>query len=111
MSQSQKKRKIQKFTEEFRVGAAAQVINEGRNIQEVASGLGVTRGTLGVWVAKFRSGTWAFDLGTRGKQNKAMKQPSQDQIKISELQVQVRRLTQERDILKKAAAYFAQNLE
>lgn len=109
MTKDSKKRVMRKFTPEFRKEAADQVISQGRSVADVAEGLGIPEGTLFVWVSKFRSGKWGMD-SIRTTRSIRQQQPSQDQLKISELQAQLRRVTQERDILKKAAAYFAQNL-
>ena len=109
MTKDLKKRVIRKFTPEFRKEAADQVISQGRSVTEVAEGLGIPEGTLFVWVSKFRSGKWSMDSVKSARSNR-QQQPYPDQLKISELQAMLRRVTQERDILKKAAAYFAQNL-
>jgi transposase len=109
MTKDLKKRAIRKFTPEFRKEAADQVISQGRSITDVSEALGIPGGTLSAWVSKFRSGAWKLESGLSNGSNKTH-QPSMDQRKIAELQAQLRRVTQERDILKKAAAYFAQNL-
>jgi len=109
MTKDLKKRVNRKFTHEFRKEAADQVIAEGRSVTEVADALGVPAGTLSVWVSKFRNGQWTLDSDLSNGTNRT-NQPTMDQRKISELQAQLRRVTQERDILKKAAAYFAQSL-
>lgn len=109
MTKDLKKKINRQFTHEFRKEAADQVIAQGRSITDVADALGIPGGTLSAWVSKFRNGHWAQDFGLSSGSNKAH-QPSMDQRKISELQAQLRRVTQERDILKKAAAYFAQSM-
>jgi transposase len=109
MTKDLKKRVNRKFTHEFRKEAVDQVIAQGRSVTEVADALGVPAGTLSVWVSKFRNGQWTLDSGLSNGTNRT-NQPTMDQRKISELQAQLRRVTQERDILKKAAAYFAQSL-
>jgi transposase len=109
MTKDSKKRVMREFTPEFRKEAADQVISQGRTVADVAEGLGIPEGTLFGWVSKFRSGKWSMDCVKSTRSNREP-QPSPDRLKISELQAQLRRVTQERDILKKAAAYFAQNL-
>ena len=108
MTSNVKKKVVRRFAPEFRREAADQVISQGRSVKDVAEGLGIPPATLFTWVSKFRSGQWAIEFVK--SQGPARQQPSRDQLTISELQAQLRRVTQERDILKKAAAYFAQNL-
>jgi transposase len=103
-----KKRKMHKFTPEFRKEAADQVIGQSRSVTDVANSLGIPPGTLGVWVSKFRSGKWSLTSQSVGGSSR--QQPTKEQARISELEAKLRRALQERDILKKAAAYFAQNL-
>jgi transposase len=84
---------------EFKLEAVKQVVEQGRPIGEVADGLGVNRNMLARWKKEFLvEGACAF--------------PGQG--KLTEVEEENRRLRrelaiarQERDILKKAAAYFA----
>ena len=66
---------------------------------EVAGRLGVTTHSLYVWIKKFGP-------------NAAKCQAKADkQAEIRRLKKELQRVTEERDILKKAAAYFANHLE
>ena len=89
-----------KHSLEFKLEAVKQVVEHGRSISEVADGLGVNRNLLTRWKAKF---------GSEG-----VVSPTPAGEKRSELEEENRRLRrelsiarQERDILKKATAYFA----
>lgn len=84
-----------KYTTEFKVEAAKQVVDHGRPVREVASRLGVSIDSLYAWVRE---------------QRKAPAVRQADSALAAEnrrLQAELKRVTEERDILKKAAAYFA----
>lgn len=84
-----------RYTDEFKIEAVKQVIERGFSVSEVAQRLGVTTHSLYAWKEKFGSPA-------------VVQRVAQDQsAEIRRLQAQVKRLTEERDILKKAAAYFA----
>ena len=85
----------QRYPEEFKIEAVKQVTERGFPVSEVARRLGVTTHSLYAWKAKFGG-------------SDVVQRVTQDQsAEIRRLQSQVKRLTEERDILKKAAAYFA----
>ncbi len=87
------------FTQEFKDQAAGLVIRGGRTFKDVAQSLGVDQSSLRHWVRMARAaGVRPDPAGI------AAKDPAQ---RIRELEAEVRRLQMERDILKKAAAYFA----
>lgn len=84
-----------RYSDEFKVEAAKQVIDQGRSVREVSTRLGVSIDSLYAWVREQR------------------KAPATRQVDASlaaenrRLQAELKRVTEERDILKKAAAYFA----
>lgn len=84
-----------RYTEEFKAEAAKQVIDLGRPVREVAERLGVSSYTLYEWV-KIRRKDPGQDLADRSLAAENRR-----------LQAELKRVTEERDILKKAAAYFA----
>ena len=83
-----------RYTEEFKLGAVAQVTDKGHSVTSVAGRLGVSTKSLYDWVKRY---------GTQ--QDKIVSSAEHDEIK--RLKAELKRLTEERDILKKAAAYFA----
>lgn len=89
-----------KYTEEFRRAAVAQVIQGGRSIPQVARSLEMSAGTLGNWVARTRRGE-PLSSAAGGKPVGEM------EAELSRLQQENARLRVEKEILKKAAAYFA----
>jgi transposase len=87
------------YTDEFKDQASRLVIVEGRSFKDVAGSLGVNQASLRHWVRLAKSS------GVRpGDAALAATDPAR---RIRDLEAQVRRLEMEREILKKAAAYFA----
>ena len=89
------------YTDEFRQAAVKQVVDGGRGIRQVARSLEMSAGTLGNWVAKANKGQ---ALSKRPPSGKPM---SELEAEVSRLRQEVARLKIEKEILKKAAAYFA----
>jgi transposase len=91
-----------KHPEEFRRQAAALVLDSGRSIRDVARELGVNHETLRNWVDKMR-------------QERAGGQPSDlsdgERAELVRLRRQVAQLELEKEILKKAAVFFARETE
>jgi transposase len=90
-----------RYTPEFKDEAVRQVVDRGYSVAEVADRLGVSGHSLHKWV-------------------KAVKPAQADQhaadlieakSEILKLRAQLRRTEEERDILKKAARYFAREAE
>lgn len=89
-----------RYTPEFREAAVRQVIDGGRSMSAVARSLEMSVKTLAGWVYRARKGQ---ALPGRGSAHGV----SEEQSEISRLRQENARLKMERDILKKAAAYFA----
>ena len=84
-----------RYSEEFKAEAAKQVIEQGRSAREVAKRLGVSVHSLYAWVREQR------------KSPQVRETDAAQALEVRRLQAELKRLTEERDILKKAAAYFA----
>lgn len=84
-----------RYSDEFRAEAAKQVIEQGRSVRDVATRLGVSIDSLYAWVREQRK----VPAEREADANQA--------AEVRRLQAELRRVTEERDILKKAAAYFA----
>jgi transposase len=67
-------------------------------VNEVAERLGITTKSLYNWRSQLS-----------GK--KEVRQSSDNSVRIAKLEAELKRVTEERDILKKAARYFASNPE
>ena len=97
MKERQKRRE---FTKEFKAEAIRLVMIDGQTQARVSKDLGIGYTALNRWVREFRKeGKEAFP----GKGHQ-----TPEQQRISDLEKENRLLTQERDILKKAMAYFAE---
>ena len=88
------------YTNEFRDAALKQVIDGGRAISAVARSLEISSKTLANWVYRARKG--------QALVKRQQTQPvSELQAELSRLRSENARLKMEKEILKKAAAYFA----
>ena len=85
----------QKHNTEFKRSAVALVNEQHQSIRQAASNLGIGAGTLRYWILKERQ--------RQGTDSEA----ETLRVQLAEAQRQIHRLTEERDILKKATAYFA----
>jgi len=89
-----------RYTPEFRDSAVKQVIEGGRSVAAVARSLEMSSKSLANWVYRARKGQELI--------KRASAQPvSELQAELSRLRQENAKLRLERDILKKAAAYFA----
>lgn len=93
-----------RYTKEFK-HEAIRLINAGdKPVSEIAMELGVKRTLLYRWRDQAKtSGDLAF--------SRSAGRPKNDQLsEVSRLKKELKNVTEERDILKKAAAYFARDL-
>ncbi len=95
-----KKRNL--YTKEFKEGAVRLVIEQGRTRSDAAKSLGISEVSLYRWIkASKGEGAEAF----RGNGQRTDKEQE-----IFELKRKIKELEEEREILKKAATYFARHL-
>jgi transposase len=93
------KKQRRKFSSEFKENAAKLVLEQGMTRTKVAQDLGVNINQISKWVQEYQAkGEDAFP----GNGNLS----PQDR-RIKELEAENRQLRMERDILKKATAFFA----
>src|SRR3954465_13487124 len=91
------RRTRRRFSEEFKEGAVRLVLDEGKTVGAVARELDLTASALGLWVQHARAER------TKGKSG-LMKEEREE---LTRLRKDLRVVTEERDILKKAVAFFA----
>ena len=84
-----------RFTEEFKIEAVKQVTERNHPVAEVASRLGVSGHSLYQWIK-----VYSVPPAERAV-------AADQQSEMRQLKAELKRVTEERDILKKAAAYFA----
>lgn len=88
-----------KYTEQFRIDAVKQVVENGYGVLETADRLGIHQTSLSAWIKRYKSPQAMAQAKISDNVN----------AEIKRLQKELKRVTEERDILKKAAAYFANN--
>lgn len=88
-----------RFTAEFKREAVRQATQPGASRTRVSRELGLNVNMLGRWIRQFKSGRWEVAPG------KALR--SEQQVEIERLRRELAKAQTERDILKKAVAYFA----
>ncbi|MDQ3260717.1 MAG: transposase [Pseudomonadota bacterium] len=89
-----------KYTVEFREAAIKQVTGGGRSMPSVARSLEMSPKTLANWVYRARHGQAML-------KRQPVKPVSDLEVEVARLRQENARLRVEKDILKKAAAYFA----
>ncbi len=80
-----------KYPQEFKDEAVRQVVDKGYSVPDVAKRLGISDKSLYYWV----------------KKTKVPAKKSAEQEEIRKLRAELKRVTEERNILKEAAAFFA----
>jgi len=101
-SSKRQKRARRSFTEEFKASAVRLVLDEGKTVAQVARDLDLTATSFRRWVEQARADR------SKGKSG-VMTTAERDEL--SRLRRENRDLKMERDILKKAAAFFAKESE
>lgn len=117
-------KKLQReYDPEFRTQAVKLALSGARSATAVAKDLGIPVGTLHTWIHKYKAGALAASDGTTQSDLTPSPKPSPERAKLPspsqrqhdrlndleernrELEIKLRRMTMERDVLKKAMAY------
>lgn len=93
-------KKTNTYTPEFRASAVKLALESDQAFSQTARELGVTKSTLYTWVSN-----------SRDKGNKQAGPAAGNEGELTRLKAENRRLREEREILKKAAAYFARSVK
>jgi transposase len=93
----------QLYTREFKVRAVALLEEGKKSVPQLAKELDVSESNLYAWRAKYR----------KEKENAFRNEPQEDAqvLELRRLRAENARLKEEREILKKAAAWFAKESE
>jgi transposase len=89
-----------RYTKEFRQEAVRMVMDGGISLPEAARSLSLPPSTLGNWVKAHKAGKLK-DIG------KNYRQLTEIEMELTRTKKELAEVKMERDILKKAAAYFA----
>lgn len=89
-----------RYTKEFRMEAIKLIVEGKLPQREVSRRLNVSENTLQNWLKAYRQGKLA-EVG------KNYRELSATELELSQLRRELAKVKMERDILKKAAAYFA----
>jgi len=84
-----------RYQEEFKIEVVKQITERGHPVAEVAGRIGVSQHSLYAWLKRYS----LPGIGESGCQGQA--------AEIRRLKAELKRVSEERDILKKATAYFA----
>jgi transposase len=89
-----------RYTREFRQEAVKLVIDEKLSLPEAARRLALAPSTLSYWLK-------AYKAGKLGEIGKAQRPLTEIEMELARIKKELAEVKMERDILKKAAAYFA----
>ena len=92
----EKKKKVNTYSAEFRDSSVKLALESDESTAQIARELGVEKSTLYTWINNYR--------------NKNIQHPGHEETVLTELKrlkAENKRLREEREILKKAAVYFA----
>ena len=99
MADTPSRRPRRQFTDEFKAGAVRLVLEEGKTVGATARDLDLTETALREWVRRAQA--------DRSKGRSGLTTAERDEL--ARLRKENRQLRTERDILKKAAAFFAKH--
>ena len=94
------KRTRRRFTATFKAQAVKRLLEDGRGLAEVATELGLSPGQLSSWRTEHLAAGSAEALAAR----------KAEQAETLRLKREVKRLEEEGEILRKAAAFFARGI-
>jgi transposase len=93
------KRSYKSYSQEFREEAVALVLNQGYSVPEAARSLGIATNMLYRWKQKIED----------QRQGKVLSEDERDELK--HLRKENKNLRMEKEILKKASAFFAKEMK
>src|SRR3954464_12250386 len=94
------KRTRRRFTAEFKAQAVKRLLEDGKGLSEAATELGLSPGQLSAWGNEHLGAGWREARAAR----------KAEQAEMQRLKRENKRLEEEVEILKKAAAFFARGI-
>jgi transposase-like protein len=94
------RRTRRRFTAEFKAQAVKRLLEDGKGLSEVATELGLSPGQLSLWRSEHLAAGSAEALALR----------KAEQAEVQRLKRENKRLEEEVEILRKAAAFFARGI-
>ena len=85
-----------RFTEDFKIDAIKQITERGHSVADVSKRLGVSTHSLYGWIKRYATPSSIAEKDDQASEIRRLKQ-------------ELARVTEERDILKKATVYFARD--
>lgn len=98
-TEKKNRREVRKFSKEFKSEAVKIVLDEGKSVSQVARDLDLTPSALNRWVQQERADRTNGQTGLT----------TEEREELRRLRKENRVLRMERDILKKATAFFAKH--
>lgn len=95
--------KRRKFSKEFKIEACKLVLNQHKSVASTSRDLGIGDGLLTKWVRAYRRDPGGAFPG------EGTPQVFNNDDRLRKLEKELKRVTMERDILKKAMAYFVES--
>jgi transposase len=99
MADTPTRRPRRQFTDEFKAGVVRLVLDDGKSIGAVAREMDLTESAVAEWVKRARADRSHGRTGLT----------TAEREELAQLRKEVREIRAERDILKKAAAFFAKH--
>lgn len=98
-------RSLQRYTQEFKDSAIQLALNSEKSAMSIAKDLGMSDKTLYVWLSNYRKKHHLIPDSPNPSKNSSSKESLEEENR--RLRKELARVKQEREILKKATAYFA----
>ena len=102
-------RRGQKYTQEFKDSTIQLALNSEKSAMKIAEELGMSNKTLYAWLREYRKKHNIEAISTQSKETRSSKESLEEENR--RLRKELARVKQEREILKKATAYFARETQ
>ena len=100
---------MKRYSQEFKDSSIQLVINSDESIKKIAEDLDVHNKTLYAWVRAYKEAN-GIEVPAQGKGKKSSIIKETETEELKRLRRELKVVKQERDILKKATAYFAKEI-